>query len=100
MTPSDAALTLEGLRRRDELLQIAARRGARNLRVFGSVARGEAGPDSDIDFLVDMDAKRSVLDLSELILDLQEALGHPVDVIAVQRPSAAALQLERGAVPL
>ena len=58
--------------RRAELLAVAARRGASNLRVFGSVARGDDGSESDIDFLVDV---------AGLILDLQEILGVPVDVI-------------------
>ena len=49
-------ITLNDLRaRREEILRIAAARGARNIRVFGSVARGEAGAGSDVDFLVDMD---------------------------------------------
>jgi uncharacterized protein len=49
--------------RREDILQIAARHGARNVRVFGSVARGESGPDSDIDFLVEMEPGRSLFDL-------------------------------------
>jgi predicted nucleotidyltransferase len=66
---------------RDEILRIAARRGARNLRVFGSVARGTASPDSDIDFLVDMETGRSLFDLGGLLSDLQQLLGRPVDVV-------------------
>ena len=77
-------LTLDDLRaRREAIVRIAAARGARNVRVFGSVARGEAGADSDVDFLVDMEPGRTVLDLSELILDLQEALGREVDVVEI-----------------
>ena len=84
----DSVLTLETLRaRRREILRVAERRGARNVRVFGSVARGEAGAESDVDFLVDMDPGRTVLDLSELILDLQEMLRRKVDV--VELPEAA-----------
>jgi predicted nucleotidyltransferase len=66
---------------RDEILRIAARRGARNLRIFGSVARGNATPESDIDFLVDMEAGRSLFDLGGLLSDLQQLLGRPVDVV-------------------
>jgi uncharacterized protein len=66
--------------RRDEVLTIAARHGASNLRVFGSVARGDDREDSDVDLLVDLDDGRSILDLSGLMLDLQELLGRRVDV--------------------
>ncbi|MEP7356683.1 MAG: nucleotidyltransferase family protein [Anaerolineales bacterium] len=67
--------------KRDEILRIADRRGARNLRIFGSVARGTASADSDIDFLVDMEAGRSLFDLGGLLSDLQDLLGRPVDVV-------------------
>ena len=66
--------------RRDEVLRIAARYGAHNLRVFGSVARGEEQEDSDIDLLIDLDPGRSLLDLAGLMLDLEELLGRRVDV--------------------
>ncbi len=49
--------------RRDEILRIAAEHGARNLRVFGSVARGDAGPESDLDILVDLEDGRSLFDM-------------------------------------
>ena len=62
-------------------MRIAAKHGARNVRVFGSVARGEADSKSDIDFLVDMDAERSLFDLSRLLNDLEELLGRNVDVV-------------------
>jgi uncharacterized protein len=95
------ALTLADLRaRREELLAIATRRGARHIRVFGSVARGDARPDSDVDFLVDLEPGRTVLDLSGLILDLEETLGRKVDVVEVRRPSQAAERIRREAVPL
>ena len=55
--------------------------GARNIRVFGSVARGEADEKSDIDFLVEMEPGRSLLDLGGLLMDLQEVLGRDVDVV-------------------
>lgn len=66
---------------REAILQIARRHGAKNVRVFGSVSRGEARPDSDVDFLVDLDEGRSLLDLGGLLMDLQALLGCPVDVI-------------------
>ena len=66
---------------RREILEIADRRGAKNIRVFGSFARGEAGPDSDLDLLVDMEPGRSLLDLGELMLDLGDLLGRKVDIV-------------------
>ena len=68
-------------RKRDEIAKIAAIHGARNIRVFGSVARGEADEKSDIDFLVEMEPGRSLLDLGGLLMDLQEVLGRDVDVV-------------------
>jgi predicted nucleotidyltransferase len=67
--------------RRAALLAAASRRGASNLRVFGSVARGNHDDQSDIDFLVDFEPSRSLVDVAGLILDLQEILGVPVDVV-------------------
>ena len=67
--------------KRKEILRIAARYGGRNVRVFGSVARGDADELSDIDFLVDMEAGRSLLDLGGLLMDLQVTLGRNVDVV-------------------
>ena len=69
--------------RRGELLRVAARHGARDVRVFGSVARGEADDASDIDFLVEMEPGRSLLDLGGLQADLESLLGRPVDVVTV-----------------
>ena len=98
---SAAGLTLAELRaRREELLRIAAARGAHNVRVFGSVARGDARADSDVDLLVEMEPGRTVLDLSELILDLEEALGRDVDVVEIRRPSELAERICQEAVPL
>jgi len=68
-------------RKRDEIAKIAAIHGARNIRVFGSVARGEADEKSDIDFLVEMEPGRSLFDLGGLLMDLQEVLGRDVDVV-------------------
>ena len=75
-------VTLNMLRtdRRDEILRLAHRRGARNLRVFGSVARGEANENSDLDLLVEWQPGRSLLDHAGLVQDLQELLGMKVHV--------------------
>lgn len=71
--------SLESLRKlRAEILAAVARHGASNVRVYGSVARGEAGPDSDIDLLVDMEDGRSLLDLAGLHLELEDLLGFQV----------------------
>jgi hypothetical protein len=67
--------------KRDDILRIAARHGALNVRIFGSFARGEADQTSDVDFLVDMEPGRSLLDLSGLWVDLTELLGREVDVV-------------------
>lgn len=66
--------------KRDEILRIAAKHGARNIRVFGSVVRGEDGPESDLDLLVHFDEGRSLLDHAALMLELQRALGRDVDI--------------------
>jgi uncharacterized protein len=93
--------TIEDLRRRRaEIERIASRRGARNIRVFGSVAEGIARADSDVDFLVEFEPGRTVLDLSELILDLEESLGRRVDVIHVRQPSVLAGRIQAQAIPL
>ena len=65
---------------RPAILQLAAQHGASNVRVFGSIARGEAGPESDVDLLVDLEPGRSLLDLGGLLLDLRDLLHVPVDV--------------------
>lgn len=68
-------------REREEVNRIAAAHGARNIRVFGSVGRGEASSSSDLDLLVDMAEGRSLLDLVAFGDDLEEALGVAVDVV-------------------
>ena len=74
-------ISIDQLRaRRDEIVTVAAHHGAHNVRVFGSVARGDARPDSDIDILVVVDAGRSLIDLIGLEQRLTERLGRPVDV--------------------
>jgi uncharacterized protein len=67
--------------KREEILRIARNYGASNVRVFGSVARGEADEQSDIDLLVDMERGRSLLSLAGLLVDLEELLGCQVDVV-------------------
>lgn len=67
--------------KRDEICKIASRHGARNVRIFGSAVHGELRADSDIDFLMDFEPDRSLFDLGELLLELQELLGRKVDVV-------------------
>jgi predicted nucleotidyltransferase len=67
--------------KRDEILRIAAQHGARNIRVFGSVARGEARPESDVDFLIEAGPVTSSWFPAGLIVDLQDLLGRPVEVV-------------------
>lgn len=66
--------------KREEILKIAAKHGAYNVRIFGSVARGEATADSDVDFLVEIEQGRNLLDRIALIQDLEALLGRKVDV--------------------
>lgn len=76
---------IEELRkRREEILRIAAQHGAGNVRIIGSVARGEADERSDVDFLVEMERGRSLMDLGGLLMDLQELLGRKVDIATVR----------------
>jgi len=84
-------MTIEQLvhEKRDEVQRIAAKHGARNIRVFGSVARGEAREDSDIDFLIDTGPVTSSWFPAGLVLDLEESLGRRVEVVT-----------ERGLSPL
>ena len=70
------------LSRRDEILRIAALHGAHHVRVFGSVVRGDAGEDSDVDFLVRLDDDRSLIDHIALIRELEDLIGCRVDVVA------------------
>lgn len=66
--------------KRDEILRIAAAHGASNVRIIGSVARGEADEQSDIDFLVELDKDRSLMDHAALLVELEKLLGCKVDV--------------------
>ena len=67
--------------KREDILRIAAQYGASNVRVFGSVARGEADEQSDIDLLVDLERGRSLFDLAGLLVDLEDLLGCNIDVV-------------------
>jgi predicted nucleotidyltransferase len=87
-----AGTTLTELRsRRDEIIEVARVRGASRVRVFGSVARGDTTEDSDIDFLVDLEPGRNLLDLGGLLMDLQDLLHRDVDVVTERglRPRVA-----------
>jgi predicted nucleotidyltransferase len=96
-------MAFEGLltENRRQILDIAARYGARNVRIFGSVARGQADDQSDIDFLVEMEAGRSLFDLGGLQADLEAALGRPVNVVTEKGLKARIRsQVLREAVPV
>ena len=73
---------LEG--KREEILRIAARYGAHDVRVFGSLARGEADAASDVDFLVELELGRSLFDLGGLQFELEALLGRRVDVATMR----------------
>jgi len=96
---SDQARLLR--RRRGDILKACSRHGARNVRIFGSVARGQARPGSDIDVLCDLDPDRDLVDLAALRAELTEILGVPVDVSTPRllKPAILAAAL-REAVPL
>ncbi len=75
-------VTCQSIRgQRDAILGIAKKYGAHNLRIFGSVARGDASDTSDLDLLVRFDPGRSLLDHGGLLMDLRDLLGFKVDVI-------------------
>ncbi len=87
--------------KREQILETAAHYGAYDVRVFGSVARGEADTASDIDLLVKLEPGRSLMDLGGLLYDLQNLLGTEVDVVTEKglRPRIRE-QVIREAVPL
>lgn len=73
--------TVEMLKdKRKDILRIAASHGASSLRIFGSMARGEAGPTSDIDVLIDLEPGHDLLDIVAIKQDLEDLLGCPVDI--------------------
>jgi uncharacterized protein len=83
MSVAQVQLDLAGLRaRRRDILSRAAEYGARNVRVFGSTARGEAEESSDVDLLIEMEPGRNLLDLVGLWQDLEDLLGTHVDVLS------------------
>jgi predicted nucleotidyltransferase len=88
-------------RHRAEVLRLADEYGATDIRVFGSVARGEADEASDIDLLVRMEPGRSVFDIGGLLMDLEALLGRRVDIVTERglRPHVRA-QVVRDAVPI
>jgi len=67
--------------KRAEIIRIAEKHGARNIRVFGSVARGEADQQSDVDFLIEAGPKRTPFFPGGLVAELEELLGRKVDVV-------------------
>lgn len=67
--------------KRELILDIAARHGARNIRVIGSVARGQDTERSDLDLLVDLDEDRSYMDLGEFVADVRDALQCEVQIV-------------------
>jgi predicted nucleotidyltransferase len=78
-------VTLDLLKsKREDILRLAGLRGARNLRGFGSVARGEEDSTSDVDFIVDMEPGKSLLDFGRLLMDLQELFGCSIDIATEQ----------------
>lgn len=66
---------------RNAILALASAHGVRNVRMFGSMARDDAGMESDVDLLVDLEVNRSLLDLGALLMDLQDLLGRKVDIV-------------------
>ncbi len=82
MSASDTTIDRLLKGKREEILKLAAKHGAYNVRVFGSVARGEAGPDSDVDFLVDMGPGRTSFFPGGLLADLEDLLGRKVDIVS------------------
>ena len=69
------------LERREEILQITARYGAKDVRVFGSWARGDARPGSDLDLLINLEPGRTLLDMVAIKQDVEGILGCKVDVV-------------------
>ena len=83
MTPPTETKSFQALTfsQREAVRELAAHHGGSNVRIFGSRARGDAGPSSDIDLLVDMNAKSSLLDLIAIKQDVEDELGFEVDVV-------------------
>lgn len=95
----DVPVDLE--RHREAIRRIAASHGAHRLRIFGSVARGEGRPDSDLDLLLELEPGRDLLDLVAIKLDIRELLGRDVDVVTEASISPYMREgILRDAVPL
>lgn len=87
--------------RRADILRVAHAHGAREVRMFGSTARGEAHPGSDLDLLVELEPGRSLLDLVAIKQELEDLLGREVDVVTAAGVSPYLRQrILREAVPL
>ncbi len=71
-------------KKRNNILAIAKKRGVLTIKVFGSIARGDATENSDVDFLVEMEKGRTLLDVGGLLMDLQDLLHRKVDVVTVK----------------
>ena len=69
------------IEKREEILRIAARHGASDVRIFGSVVRDEDDESSDVDFLVKLDKNRSLMDHAALVMEMEDLLCRPVDVV-------------------
>ncbi len=80
--------------KRNDIIRICESHGGHDIRVFGSVLRGQAREDSDIDFLIRLDADRSLVDHAAIIRQLQELLGQKVDVV----PESSLHRVIRGQV--
>ena len=80
-TPEPLKIELIFHKQRDRILELSVQHGARNVRIFGSVVRGEAQPDSDIDLLIDLGESLSPWFPVGLIRDLEALLGHKVDIV-------------------
>ncbi len=95
-------MTLQELRRfRPQITEIARRRGIGDVLVFGSVARGDAGPDSDVDFIVQVDPGRSILAVGGFLDEVSELIGKPVHVVTARSlHSAKSRHALSEAVPL
>jgi hypothetical protein len=87
--------------KREAILEIARRYGASNVRIFGSVARGDEQPSSDLDIVVHLEPERTLLDQGGLLMDLQELLGVKVDVLDEEALSGRFGEtVQREAIPL
>ena len=81
MSQPPSTITQQIQTQRQAILHLAQTYGATNLRIFGSVARGEDTPTSDLDMIIDLEPNRSLFDLGGLAMDLQDLLGCPVDIV-------------------